>query len=554
MKIDRRSALGFLGVGATLPGVTAKAADSVAAAFNHGVASGDPTTQGAILWTRVTPATPDHASPIPVKWHVAETADGNPVESGDGEARPARDFTVKVEPSKLKPGRDYWYWFEASGNRSPIGRFRTLPRGATADAVFAVVSCQLYPGGYFNAYRSVAAQPRLDAVIHLGDYIYEYGADGYGTDIGRKIGRLPEPPHEIVSLADYRARHAQYKTDPDLQAAHARAPFICVWDDHETANDSWIGGAQNHQPETEGDWATRKAAAMQAYFEWMPIRDPRAGAAWDGINRSFDYGDLATLMMVDTRLLARSEQAAFKGETPDPAAFAAVLAERDRPDRELLGEPQRGWLETGLKKSMDDGRPWQILGNQVVMARVAGPDLAQLFGADRATAMVSTLDPGTKAQVTMAQAGYRAGLPFNLDAWDGYPAARERLYASFRRAGSQPLVLSGDSHAFWANNLLDAEGTPVAVEFGTSAISSPSIGDALPAQLPLGDLLDKVNAEVAFCDQRAKGYILLTLTPKAAQADYIAVSTILAKDFTESRIASFKIDAETTNATLLRQN
>jgi len=543
MRLDRRAALGLFGSGALVPAIGARAATPVAATFEHGVASGDPTTKGAILWTRVTPADADQAAPIDVSWHVAATADGEPIESGAAQARPARDFTVKVEPRTLEPGHEYFYWFTlADGTRSPVGRFRTLAEGPLAEAVFAVVSCQLYPGGFFNAYASIARQPRLDAVIHLGDYIYEYGADGYGASIGQKIGRSVEPPHEIVSLADYRTRHAQYKRDPNLQAAHARAAFICEWDDHESANDSWIGGAENHQPATEGDWPARKARAMQAYFEWMPIRDPQEGKPWEAINRSFAFGDLATLVMMETRLLARSEQAGFKGAIPSPDAIAAVLATRERPDRELLGEPQRAWLENELAASVQAGKPWQIVGSQVVMARVNGPNVVQLFGAERAQAMLETLDEGTRRQVEAAQAGYRAGLPFNLDSWDGYPPARERLYASFRKAGSQPLVISGDSHAFWANNLADAQGNAVAVEFGTSAISSPSIGDTLP-QVPLGDLLVQASPEVVLCDQRAKGYVLLSLTPQQARADYIAMSTIYAPEFTESVRASFTVEA-----------
>ncbi|MDX3899187.1 MAG: alkaline phosphatase D family protein [Sphingobium sp.] len=544
MRVDRRSALGLIGAGAAFSTTASLAAEKAAVRFDHGVASGDPTAQGAILWTRVTPADPDHAAPIPVTWHVADSMGGKPVESGGAQARPARDFTVKVEPRRLKPGQDYVYWFEAAdGVKSPVGRFRTLPRGSTAEAVFAVVSCQLHPGGYFNAYRSIARRDRLDAVLHLGDYIYEYGADGYGAEIGGKIGRLAEPAHEIVTLADYRTRHAQYKRDPDLQAAHARAAFICVWDDHETANDSWIGGAENHQPAAEGDWAKRKAAAMQAYFEWMPIRDAKAGDPWEAINRNFDYGDLATVMMVETRLLARSEQAGFKGETPGAADIAAVLATRERADRELLGEAQRGWLEQGLAASVKAKKPWQILGNQIVMARVAGPDLSKLLGEDKAGAMMATLDASVRARIEAAQAGYRAGIPFNLDAWDGYPAARERLYDSFRRSSARPIVLSGDSHAFWANDLADAEGRPVAVELGTSAISSPSIGDSMPA-LPLGELLAAANSEVLLCDQRAKGYILLTLTPQKARAAFVAVSTIMARDYDERQLAAFELAAD----------
>ena len=535
MSVSRRAALGLFGSSALLPGA-AIAAPRVAVTFDHGVASGDPTTVGAILWTRVTP--PDgHAAAVPVTWHVAESKGAKPVESGQAQARAARDFTVKVEAKRLKSGRDYVYWFEANGVRSPDGRLRTLPKGATADIVLAVVSCQLYSGGLFNAYDAIAKLDRLDAIVHLGDYIYEYGQDGYGGAIGRRLGREVDPPHEILTLADYRRRHAQYKRDLDLQAAHARAPMIAVWDDHETANDSYVTGAENHQPATEGDWGKRKAAAMQAYFEWMPIRDPLPGRPWDAINRTFHFGDLATLAMVETRLLARSEQADAKGDPDASQDPVAVLARRNEPRRELLGEAQRAWLERELRTSVTAGRPWQVLGNQVVMARVPGPPFDRMLPAATLSALLA--GPYGK-QVAAAQVKYRAGVPFNLDSWDGYPAARERLYASFRRAGARPLVLSGDSHAFWANALADAEGISVASEFGTSSISSPSVADTLGG-LALGPMLERAGDEVLFCDQSAKGFILLTLTPERAVADYVAVSTIMAKPYTSNRIARFAV-------------
>ncbi len=546
MKLSRRSALGLIGSGAALPSFSAVAAakEAVPGKFLHGVASGDPTAGGAILWTRVTPDDADFNGAIPLRWHVAASQGDEPLQSGEAHARSSRDFTVKVEPTGLEAGQDYVYWFELTdGSVSPTGRFRTLPRGEADKAVFAVVTCQLFIGGFYNAYDSLVKQDRVDAIIHLGDYIYEYGADGYGGEIGQKIGRTLEPKHEVVTLDDYRKRHAWYRSDPNLQAAHARAAFICVWDDHETANDSWAGGAQNHQPQSEGTWEARKAAALQAYFEWLPIRDPLPGDPWAGINRSFTFGNLATLMMVETRLLARAEQAGFKGEMPSAASLAAVLAEVADPDREMLGSPQRAWLEEGLAESVESGVPWQIIGNQVVMARVNGPIFADIVGPDAADAALAELDEATRKQVEASQAAFRAGMPFNLDAWDGYPAARERLYESFRRAGSEPLVLAGDSHAFWANNLSDKAGNAVGVEFGTSSISSPSIGDTLPS-VPLGDLLTVSSPEVVFCDQRSKGYILLTLTADAAKADYVGMSTIYSPEYTDTVLASYNLDAK----------
>lgn len=524
-RINRRSALALIGGSAAL-GVSG-AAQAAAGTFAHGVASGDPAKDGAVLWTHVTTEGGD----VSVTWHVAESQDGKPLASGKATARAAADHTVKVEVAKLKAGREYWYWFALGDQRSPAGRFRTLPVGSVDQLVLAIASCQLYPGGLFNAYADMAALPRLDAVLHLGDYIYEYGADEYGADIGRKLGRLPDPPHEIVKLDDYRRRHAQVKADPDMQAAHARAAFVCVWDDHEVANDGWIGGAENHDPATEGDWKARKAAAMQAYFEWMPIRDPKPGRPWEAINRSFEFGNLATLAMVETRLLARSQQAEIKGGTPGPAEYQAVMAERARPERELLGAEQQRWLENVLASSVRADKPWQLLGNQVVMARVAGPDLSGF------AARIAQLHEGYRGRLQAADAGYKAGLPFNFDAWDGYPPARERLYAAFKRAGAKPIVLAGDSHAAWANDLYDDAGTLVASEFGATAITSPSYGSLLPG---LGTALAEANREVAYCDQDSKGYTLLTLTPAAATAEFVTISTILEKPFTRSVAATYR--------------
>jgi alkaline phosphatase D len=409
--------------------------------------------------------------------------------------------------------------------------------------VLAVVSCQLYGGGLFNALDALARLPRVDAVLHLGDYIYEYGAGGYGAGTEKRLRREPDPPHEIVTLSDYRRRHAQYKSDPDLQAAHARAAFICVWDDHEIANDCWVNGAENHDA-GEGAWLARKAVALQAYHEWMPIRTParagRGGVGLDAIYRRFDFGDLATLLMTETRLLGRAEQAAFKAAAIGPDEVRAVLAERARPDREMLGATQARWLEAQLRSSVDAGRPWQVIGNQLIMARVAGPEIEKTAGADRTAAVLARLPESLRQRIQGAQATYRAGVPMNLDAWDGYPHARERLYASFRRAGSHPIVLSGDSHSFWANQLADDAGRPVAKEFGTSSVTSPSWGDALPG-LDLGGAIAARNEEVLFSDQERKGFVVLTLTRAEARADFHAVSTVLAKPFQSGAFKAFRI-------------
>ncbi|MBW8858356.1 MAG: alkaline phosphatase D family protein, partial [Caulobacter sp.] len=329
MTIDRRRALALFGLG----GVSA-AGEAIAASpkrlhagpatFEHGVASGDPLQDRVILWTRVT--APGAKAPVGVRWDVAtDAAFKTIVKQGHATADAARDYTVKVDVVGLKPNTDYFYRFrqavkgKATG-KAVTGRTRTLPAGPTKDVVLAVVSCSLYPNGYFNAYDAIAKLPRVDAVLHLGDYIYEYGAApaDYGMASPTAKTRVPDPPRELLSLDDYRRRHALYKTDPALQAAHARAPWIVVWDDHETADNSWIGGAENHQPATEGDWSKRKAAGIKAYYEWMPIREPAPGTLPEASWRRFQFGDVVTLMMTETRLTARTHQLDYSRDLAGP--------------------------------------------------------------------------------------------------------------------------------------------------------------------------------------------------------------------------------------------
>lgn len=545
MSLHRRGLLGLISAGAAGASLPAAARTAQSVAFAHGVASGDPRPDGAVIWTRVTPADPSARS-VRVDWSVWRDGDASAaVAGGSIETGPERDFTVKILVTGLQPGIEYRYAFSSGEVRSDQGRVRTLPVGPTPEAVLAVASCQLHPGGLFNAWDAVSKLERLDAVIHLGDYIYEYGAeaDAYGMDTGTRLNRTPVPAHEIVTLADYRQRHAQYKSDPDLQAAHARAAFICVWDDHEVANDTWTGGAENHTPESEGDFLTRKAAALKAYFEWMPIREPEGGLTESAIYRSFDFGDLASLLMVETRLMARTEPLTYAKDMPMTAAgpdLAAFEAKRNAPDRDLLGDGQRGWIRDTLAASKAAGRPWQVLGNQVVMARVQGPDISKLASRLEIMALMARLKPEVRTQVQQAQQLFSLGVPFNLDSWDGYPAGRERLYAAFAEAGVEPIVLAGDSHAFWVNDLKDASGRRAAVEFGTSAISSPSPGDHVPG-VPLGAALNAANEEVVLCDQSAKGYVLLTLTPEQAKAELRTVSTILQKPYRERVLKTFTV-------------
>ena len=554
MSINRRSALAFLGLGlATQVFAQAPSRYAGAVAFKHGVASGDPLADRVILWTRITPAEATTGE-IAYRWRI--TPVGKPglfrrfkTLTGEGVTSAARDFTVKVDVGDLKPGVQYTYEFEANGVVSPPGWTRTLPVGKTADVVLAVASCSLHPNGYFHAYSAISALPRVDAVLHLGDYIYEYGGPGsYGMDSKVAWHRAHEPNHEIVTLADYRTRHAQYKSDVQLQAAHARAAWIVVWDDHETANDSFVSGAENHTPIDEGPWNERKAVAIKAYYEWMPIREPEDGGF--AIYRSFQFGDLASLMMLETRLTARDRQLNYDQDLngmngkPDVPAFRRKLAD---PYRRMMGEEQEAWLANELKASVAAGRTWQVLGNEVVMARLGVPSARKVMGETAFTKALAASSPAARTRINrledFAKLGLPYGLPYGLDMWDGYPVDRERIYAAVKAAQARAIVLSGDSHAFWVNELFDDGGSRAAVEFGTTGITSPSGGDILSA-LPLGEVFASANKEVIFNDQRAKGFVLLTLTPAEARADLVAVSNITEPTFETRVVKTFRVTPE----------
>lgn len=550
MRINRRKALALLGLGAATP-AAAQTARPLGVSFDHGVASGDPRQDRVIIWTRITPKSGPRE--IAYTWSVTpldRRAGG--AKKGSGVTGPDRDYTVKVDVTGLDAGRAYTFAFESEGVASPVGRTQTLPAGPTKDVVLAVASCSLYPNGYFNAYKAIADLERVDAVLHLGDYIYEYGGPGsYGMDSPVAAQRHHDPFHEIVSLDDYRRRHAQYKADPDTQAAHARAPWIVVWDDHETANDSYVGGAENHQPETEGDWNARKARALKAYFEWMPIREPAGGGLAEAAMRSFDFGDLATLIMVETRLTARTHQLSLKTDLPvvdgkpDVAAFKAKL---DDPSRRMMSDRQEAWIGAEAARSVKSGRAWQVLGNQVVMARVMPFSPKAVLTPDQLAAITSEYPERVKA---MEQAA-ALGLPTALDMWQGYPVDRERLYRALDQANARPIVVSGDSHSFWANELSDASGKLIAAEFGTTGITSPGAG-MIAGGLNVGVPVAKANPEVLFNDQVAKGFVLLTLTREKARADLMAVSTIVSRDFTTAPVKSFEVTPNGTGVSRVKE-
>jgi alkaline phosphatase D len=303
--------------------------------FLHGVASGDPLADRVILWTRVTPDVAGDERDIDVHWQVATDRDMQDiVVAGIATTGTDHDYTVKVDAFGLRPGQIYFYRFSVNGTQSRVGRTKTLPGNDATAVKFAVFSCANYPAGYFNVYADAALQDDIDVALHIGDYIYEYESTGYACEKAEQLGRLSDPPNLLLVLNDYRRRYAQYRTDGDLQALHARLPFIAVWDDHEFADDAWRDGSADHQPGMEGPFSLRKAAAMRAYHEWMPIRVPDP-ASPEKIYRSFDFGRVASLHMLDTRIVGRDQQVMMSSyydvdDNFDEARYRADIASSRR--------------------------------------------------------------------------------------------------------------------------------------------------------------------------------------------------------------------------------
>ena len=504
---------------------------SAAAHFTHGITSGDPLADRVILWTRVLPGS-GKADSVPCTWQVAtDDSFETVVASGEAVARTERDYTVKVDAAGLAPGTSYCYRFIANGVISPIGCTRTLPVGAVSEFKMAVASCSNYPQGFFHAYRDIA-EAKLDVVLHLGDYLYEYPMGYYANPVAEnQFGRTVEPEHEILVLEDYRMRHGLYRTDPDLQAAHAAHPWITVWDDHEMMNDTWRGGAENHD-EGEGDFFKRIAAARQAYHEWMPIR---TGAEGDQgvIYRGFQIGDLADLIMLDTRLVGRDEQLDYaKGIEQAGSVEAFLKNDLYNPERQMLGAEQEAWLQQALQTSKARGATWQVLGQQVLMGKLNIPvippeELAKI-----------ELSEYAKPRVAEAQQLAPYGLPSNLDAWDGYPAARERLFAMLSAHASNPISLAGDTHNGWAFNLTNQKGEAVGVEWGTPGVSSPGLENYVPLPTEqMQALLKGASPELAACDTSQRGWTEVTLTPGAATAQWRFVSSVTEPTFTTTGAA-----------------
>ncbi len=520
VRIDRRSFLvtGTLGLGAfSVPGFAQTAHVATASGFTHSVASGEPGADSMLLWTRYVPASGDSAH---LKAEIATTDDFAHVVSGGQQVTgPWRDWTAKITVDGLKPGTIYYFRFVApDGSFSPVGRTKTLPAGPVPSFKAAIFSCSNLPFGYFNAYAHAADRGDLDLAIHLGDYFYEYQTGDYPSAADAVAGRVPEPATEVIHIADYRLRYASYRSDPDLQRLHATMPMIVQWDDHESANDSWEGGAQNHQPDTEGDWNTRRAAAIQVYREWMPVSDE----PW----KAYDIGTLATLFRTETRMLARTKQPDIAAVFKNFDVQKALVTFRDTvwldPASTMMGTQQESWLAHAMRASVKAGQKWQVVGFGTVIGQ-------QYLPQDAATWLAADADKRAKTYVLAGIAASKAGLPFNYDSWGGYPAARARFLKSAQGMGANLIVISGDSHNAWAHDL-GQDGKPAGVEFAGHSVTSPGYEHETAADPKIvAAALIKSSPELKWCDTSRRGYMAMTLTPTKASNDWVFVDTIKAK-------------------------
>eukprot|EP01090_Pellita_catalonica_P018342 TRINITY_DN5889_c0_g1_i3.p1 TRINITY_DN5889_c0_g1~~TRINITY_DN5889_c0_g1_i3.p1 ORF type:complete len:552 (-),score=89.47 TRINITY_DN5889_c0_g1_i3:24-1679(-) len=508
--------------------------------FEQGVASFDPTNSQVIIWTRYTT---QNAS-VALVWQLAKDKNfKNIVRQAEVTTDASRDFTVAVEIKDLDAGQKLYYRFVSVDDKatSPIGETLTFSE-SISEVKLAVASCANFAYGYFNVYEEIKKSD-ADVVIHLGDYIYEYGENTYGSF------RTPEPKGEIISLDDYRTRYRQYRSDEQLKELHRRKPFICVWDDHEVANDTYKDGAENHQ-EDEGSFTSRKQSALKAYSEYLPNMTNLVDNSI--IYRNLKIGSLIDLIMLDTRIVGRDKQLEYSAYYDEKGAFDATAFQQAwlNPQRTLLGTTQLGWLESELAAS---NSTWQLIGQQVLMGKMLVPaELLTLLatvvaeasatgGASEATfnqfkktitelvtikTRVLQNDPTLTAE---EKARVQTVLPYNLDAWDGYFMERERILASFK--SKNVVVLAGDTHNAWYSDLKDNSGEKVAVEVATSSVSSPGLETYLGASATelegaLGLLID----DLQYSNFSQRGYMKLTVTAAGIQTDWNYVCLLYTSD------------------------
>ncbi|EMD1175725.1 alkaline phosphatase D family protein [Vibrio harveyi] len=540
MSLSRRDFIKAVSSGAVATTLTACGSDDSDAtptgSFEYGVASGDPTQTQVIIWTRVTTA----ASYVDVTWQVSRSEDFSTVEqSGTFTTDTSRDFTVKVDVQNLNPSTQYYYRFMVGETTSIVGMTQTLPEGSVDKASMAVVSCANYPAGYFNVYKEILKQHQtesFDVVLHLGDYIYEYGAGGYASEDAARLGREPSKGTECITLDDYRKRYAQYRQDQDLQALHAALPMIAVWDDHELANDAWKNGAENHQ-DNEGSFVDRRAAAAAAWTEWLPVRENTFSNML--IYRQFSFGDLINLMMLDTRLVGRDQPLDyFSLNAPTMDSIGGLVAQSRSADRELLGTEQLAWLMNAFNSQ--DAK-WNVLGQQVLMSRMELPSsvmlaMFQLFNATDEQKMDALLAVNSAISNYLADpSSDTIKLPYNLDAWDGYYVERERVYEIAKASEGHFVCLAGDTHNAWTSELKDVSNNPVGVEFATSSVSSPGLEEYLALEpvaiAQMEYTLPHLVSELQWTDIKQRGFMRVTFTPEKAQSTWYMLSSVKDKNY-----------------------
>lgn len=520
LRLDRRQLLiaGGLGAGALIADGPAFAMLS-ARGFTHGVASGEPGPDHILLWTRYV----EHSGrPVRLIAEISDSPEFTRLVAGaDAMVDLRRDHTTRVSISGLEPGRTYYYRFIApDGTRSVTGRTKTLPVGPVQRFGLGVFSCAAMTFGWFNAYAHAARRSDIDLMVHVGDYIYEYPRDStyqrqlnQWAEAHQRMLQL-EPAGETVSYADYCLRYAAHRLDPDLQELHRLFPMIAQWDDHEIANDAWRDGAENHRPE-HGSYSERKAAAVRAYRDWMPVGD----ADWS----SYEVGDLATLFRLETRLTARTAPLDVRSVL---GAGKEGLAERlkafrngalDDPSHTILGAEQEDWLYSGMRRSVDRGARWQILSQQVNMGRIAMPRSAL----DHIPAGVSGAS-SIRAEIQLSE----AGMPAMLDNWGGVPAARARLLRAAQTTDSDLVVLAGDSHNAWAFDL-GQDGQAAGVEFGTTSVTSLGYDAKLRSNPEMLEReIVRASPELRWTNIRNRGYMAIAIKPDTITGEWVLLDTV----------------------------
>ncbi|MDA8543996.1 alkaline phosphatase D family protein [Gammaproteobacteria bacterium] len=505
--MKRRQAIKITSVGAI--GLSASISSSCSKntySFNHGVASGDPLEDRVILWTRVTP---QQAGPVEVILEVSENKNFSKVAySKKLNTSSLSDYTIKYDflaKQYCNSDNGFFYRFRAGNSVSETGRSKTFSKNIKS-AKIAIFSCSNFPAGYFNAYQAAAEKNDLDLWLHLGDYLYEYPMGGYATENAEKLGRAPIPIHEMITLSDYRQRHAQYKLDQGSIALHKHAPLIAVWDDHEFSNDAWKRGAENHSEDgSEGDFYARRSAAIKAYYEWMPIREQQNKRR---IFRDFKIGKLMHLIMLDTRQFGRDKQIQPK-DYLSKSGFnqAKFYNDLNSEYRELLGAEQFSWIED---KILNSNAAWTIFGQQVLMTKLKFPDISKIIKAEE---IPDFLKPYLKL--------LGLGIPSNLDAWDGYPAARNKLYKLMKNAKKKFISLAGDTHNSWVSELENQSGKKVGIELGAPSVTSPGITDVLNLdENNFVDSIVKLNKELQWMNPSNRGYLFLDCTDSKIIASF----------------------------------